>query len=63
MVPHLSALTTSPDPLLGDPDGVHAAAIAALPPIPLEQRARIRALARAADPFVNSISSLLRGAR
>lgn len=57
----MSSLTTV-DPLLDDPDGVHADAIAQLTPIPLEQRARIRALARAADPFTDKLRDVL-GAR
>lgn len=60
----MSAITSAAiEPLLDDPDGVHAAAIAGLPPIPLEQRARIRALARAADPFTDGLRDLLRGRR
>lgn len=51
------------DPLLDDPDGIHAAAIAELKPIPLEQRARIRALARAADPVTEAVRDLLRARR
>lgn len=51
------------DPLLVDPDGIHAAAIAELPPLPPEQRARITALARTADPFTDKVRDLIRGRR
>jgi len=57
------ATTTDPDPLLSDPDGMHAAAIAQLNPIPAEQRARIRALARAEDRFTGKLRDVLRASR
>jgi hypothetical protein len=54
-------MTTTADPLLADPDGVHAEAIAALEPLDEQRRASIRALARAADPFTDALRRTIRG--
>jgi hypothetical protein len=57
------APATLADDLLADPDGIHAEAIAALPPLDPERRARIASLARSADPFTEKVRAVLRARR
>ena len=59
----MAPATLAADDLLADPDGVHAEAVAALPPLDAQRRATIRALARAADPFTEALRATIRGGR
>lgn len=55
--------TTATDPLLDDDEGIHAAAIAELPPLPPTQRARIAALAASTDPVCDRLRDIIGGRR